>query len=129
MQNVKEVTVTYFYAPVILPFIFKVIWLTLIKRGTLVYKWHCLHVQMLIRSLWSTLYAPVILPYICKVIWPTLVKLGTLVQNDSAHMCKCWVGHCDLYFTLRWFYQIFFDQFWSNVILWYKIACLHVQML
>ena len=63
------------------------------------------------RSHWPIFHGPVILPYILNVIWYMNIILWIMNQYDPIIDLKANVGHCDLYFSVQWYYVTSCRQF------------------
>ena len=68
--------------------------------------WHEGWPQNVCMSLWPTFHSPVIFPYISKTIWRRNIIPWILVPCDTKSNLKIYLGHCDLHFTVQWFYLI-----------------------
>ena len=69
------------------------------------------------RSAWPICHGPVILPYIMKTIWYMLISFRSMNQYDPTFDLKIIVGHCDLYFMVRWLCLISWRLFhvWTSL--------------
>ena len=55
---------------------------------------------------WPIFHGSVILPYILNICWINVTP-GILVPCDPMYDHLLYLGHCDLYFMLQWFFLLF----------------------
>ena len=92
-----------FHGPLILPYILKTVWCMNIILWDYESVWPDVWPQNKCRSLWPLFHGPVILPCTLKIFWCMNIIFGIMSLYDTTCDLKINLGHCDLYFMVRWF--------------------------
>ena len=105
-----------FHGPVILLYNLKTIWYINIILWDYESVWPDIWPQNKCRSLGPIFHGPVIFPYILRLFDVGTWNFGIISQHDMTFDLEIKVGHCELYFMVKWFCLIS----WRLLILMYE---------